>query len=158
MRLFKILIISFILSSVALAAAKKPRKVTIVPKFSTERILTEILAYKSLEFRADLQIPTVILESKASIKQFQDEIELQWHMRPTMITNAYVVNYNKIYLTDDKAYYDKVGRCIDDSLAHELTHYIQVKYKGWSLDGDEGLEWDAVEVQTWFREKFCKID
>lgn len=157
MQLYKILLISLVLSSTCFAAGKKTRKVTVVPKYSTEHILKEILAYKNIEFRADVPLPSVTMESKASLKQFQDEIEPQWHMRPAVITNAYIVNYNKIYLNDDKAYYDKVERCIDDSLAHELTHYIQVKYLGKSLEDDESLEWDAVDTQTWFREQFCKI-
>ncbi len=45
---------------------------------------------------------------------------------------------------------------MDDSLAHELVHYVQVKYQKFDLN-DESLEWDAVDIQTAFREKFCPV-
>jgi hypothetical protein len=58
---------------------------------------------------------------------------------------------------DDAAYYTQLRRCIDDSLAHELTHYVQVVYQGWVLDGfDDSIEFNAIDVQTWFREQFCR--
>jgi hypothetical protein len=55
------------------------------------------------------------------------------------------------------AYDSQHHRFIDDSLAHELTHYVQVKYQGWVLDGmDDSIELNAIEVQTWFRETYCQ--
>ena len=44
---------------------------------------------------------------------------------------------------------------VDDSVAHELTHFVQAKYQNFDLN-DESLEWDAIDVQNWFRENFCK--
>ncbi len=134
------------------AAPVKPAEL----KYSLDFILQQVLIKKNIPFRADLEIPKLFVESKTPLKQFQDAVEQQWGFRPDIITNAYVVQSNEIYLLDEAAYYDQTKRCIDDSLAHELTHYVQVKYKKYDLN-DESLEWDAVEIQTWFRETFCKL-
>lgn len=122
---------------------------------SPDSILRAILSYKQLDHRPEIPMPTIIMASKADLKKFQDEVESQWNMRPKLISNVFIVSVNKIYLNDDKSYYDRVKRCIDDSLAHELTHYIQAKYRGWSLD-DDSLESDAIDTQTWFRSTYCK--
>lgn len=127
---------------------------SVKPKYSTMFILTRILEYKNLSFNSEIPMPAVILSSEASLKQFQDDIEPQWGFRPDVITNAYVVHLNKIYLYDDKNYYAGHQRCIDDSLAHELAHYVQVQYRKWDLN-DDSLEWDAIDTQNWFREQHC---
>lgn len=127
---------------------------TVKPMHTTQFILERILEYKNLTFQSEIPMPEVVLSSKALLKDFQDDIEPQWGIRPDVITNAYVVRLNKIYLYDDKAYYAEHGRCIDDSLAHELAHYVQVQYRKWDLN-DDSLEWDAIDTQTWFRSQHC---
>lgn len=124
---------------------------------STECVLKAILAHKNLAFRPEIEIPKVILESRSSLKDFQDAVEPQWKMRPDYFTNVYVTGRNEIFLMDRLDYYQRTGRFVDDSLAHELMHYVQVKYRGWELDGsDDSLELDAVNVQSWFRDEFMK--
>ena len=127
---------------------------TVKPVYSSHFILTRILEYKNLAYNPEIPLPAVVLSSEAELKQFQDDIEPQWGFRPDTITNAYVVHLNKIYLYDDKAYYTGHQRCIDDSLAHELAHYIQVQYRKWDLN-DDSLEWDAIDTQNWFRSQHC---
>lgn len=124
-------------------------------KYTPEFILARILEKKHLTFDPQKTSPKVLFASQVTLKQFQDDVEAQWNFRPDVVTNVYVVKQNKIYLLDDAAYYEKTGRCIDDSLAHELTHYVQVVYQNWDL-ADESLEWDAVDMQTWFRETYCQ--
>lgn len=125
--------------------------------YSTECVLKAILKHKGLEFRPEIEIPKLTVESKSSLKEFQDALEPQWKMRPDNFTNAYAAHRNEIFLMDDLAYYQRTKRFVDDSLAHELQHYVQVKYRGWDLDGaDDSLELDAVNVQTWFREEFMQ--
>lgn len=125
--------------------------------YSTECVLKAVLAKKKLAFRPELEIPQVKVESKSSLKEFQDAVEPQWKMRPDYFTNAYVVHLNQIFLMDEASYYRRTGRFVDDSLAHELAHYVQVKYQGWTLDGaDDSIEMDAIDVQTWFRDEFMK--
>lgn len=68
--------------------------------------------------------------------------------------NMYVVKTDEIYLNDSASSYGRHGRIIDDSLAHEYAHYVQVVYEGADRENDpnDALESDAVAVQTWFRE------
>ena len=77
--------------------------------------------------------------------------------RPEEITNAFAIENNEIYLLDDANYYKRLKRCIDDSLAHELVHYIQTKYQGWDISQDESLEWEAIDIQSELRAELCSI-
>lgn len=122
--------------------------------YSPETILDYVLAKKKLIRDPALQMPEILLKSVTPLEVFQNAIHEQWGFLPEFITNAYSVKTNRIFLMDDKAYYDQLNRCIDDSLAHELTHYVQVVYQKWDLS-DDSLEWDAVDIQTQFREDFC---
>ena len=56
------------------------------------------------------------------------KIAPQWHFRPPLFANAYVVARNEIYLMDEPAYYRRMHRTLDESLAHEFAHYLQVTY------------------------------
>jgi hypothetical protein len=132
--------------------AKNPVKI-VKPKYSYDFILEKVLEYKKLERKSSITDPKVFFKSQIKLKQFQDAIEKQWGQRPKEITNAFAISNNEIYLLDDADYYQKTGRCIDDSLAHEIVHFIQVKYLNYDIN-DESLEWEAVEIQTWFRENF----
>lgn len=122
--------------------------------YSVEFVLDYVLAKKKLVRDPDILPPELFLQSTTTLDFFQESIKDQWGFVPDVYTNAYDVSTNRIFLSDDKSYYDKMGRCLDDSLAHEVTHYVQVKYQNWSLD-DESLEWDAIDIQTQFREDFC---
>jgi hypothetical protein len=138
-------------ASVPAFGAVETAKLRYQPNF----VFTQILIHKELQLDPTKPFPEIRFSSQVTLKEFQDDVEPQWGLRPDVITNAYVVQKNKIYLMDDKKYYDSHKRCIDDSLAHELTHYIQSKYRGWDLN-DDSLEWDAIDVQTWFREQYCR--
>lgn len=122
--------------------------------YSTEGILDYVLAKKKLARNPEIPLPELHLKSQTSLEVFQSSLVDQWNFLPEIITNVYSVKTNRIFLMDDKAYYDDLKRCIDDSLAHELTHYVQVMYQKWDHE-DESLEWDAVDIQTQFREDFC---
>lgn len=124
-------------------------------RYSREFVLEKVLELKRQKFRPEIPVPLVLMESETPLKIFQDAIEAQWGMRPDFITNAFSVSHNMIFLSDDEAYYERTKRCIDDSLAHELTHYVQAKYQGFDLH-DDSLEWDAIDVQTAFRETYCR--
>lgn len=140
-----------------LGAMTVPPSKTVNLKYSKEQIFDFILQYKNKQPIPSIALPSLHLKSKTPLKQFQDDIEKQWGLRPKEITNAYVIHLNKIYLMDDADYYQKTGRCLDDSLAHELTHFYQSQYQGYTIDGnDDFFEMDAIEVQTAFREQFCR--
>lgn len=125
-------------------------------KYSPEFILKQVLVRKNKTYDKQIPMPQFFYESSTPLIQFQDAIEKQWGFRPDVFTNAFVAERNEIYILDDAEYYKKAERCMDDSVAHELTHYVQVKYQKFDLN-DESLEMDAIDVQTWFRENFCKL-
>lgn len=124
-------------------------------RYPTDFILKFVLEKKNLEMQPDIPVPKFYFESKTPLKQFQDAIESQWGFRPDRFSNAFSVAHNHVYVSDDAEYYRRTGRCMDDSVAHELVHYLQSKYQGWDLS-DESVEWQAVEIQTEFREAYCK--
>lgn len=124
-------------------------------KYALDFLIDKTLEKKHQTRRPNVALPTFHFQSTTPLKQFQDAIEKQWGFRPDVFTNAFAVANNEIYIMDDAEYYRKQNRCMDDSVVHELTHYIQVKYLDWDLN-DESLEWDAIEIQTQFREEFCR--
>lgn len=124
-------------------------------RYTEEFILEQVLKLKNWEYRPDVPMPSFHYASKTPLEVFQNAIEEQWGMRPDLITNAFAVKHNMIFILDEAVYYESKGRCMDDSVAHELTHYVQSKYRGWDMN-DDSLEWDAIDIQTQFREKFCK--
>ena len=151
-----ILLIGLAVDASASTSAQNPANLI----YSQQFILNQVLLLKNLKLDDTKILPTLRFESQTLLKDFQDAIEKQWHMRPDFFSSAYAVLQNTIYLIDEDAYYKRTQRCMDDSLAHELTHYVQVQYQGADLlnaaDIDiDGYEMDAIDVQTRFREKFC---
>ncbi|MFN8790467.1 MAG: hypothetical protein ACK5Y2_03315 [Bdellovibrionales bacterium] len=60
-----------------------------------------------------------------------------------------------IYLYSNSNFYESRGRFIEDSLAHEIYHYVQVHYYKTPIDQFSDFEEiAAVEVQTDFRDRF----
>lgn len=148
----KTLITIILLTLTTSTFAKVPAQL----KYKVDFLFSQVLEKKRQTKNDNIKFPTIYYSSKTPLKQFQDAIEKQWGMRPDYITNAYAVDNNEIYIMDDADYYESLKRCMDDSLVHELTHYVQVKYLNWDLS-DESLEWDAVEIQTNFRNEFCPV-
>ncbi len=135
-------------------AVKKPRVVKL--QFTTDFILEQVLLKKNLNYRPEIPKPNLSVESKTKLSYFQEAMLSQWGFKPNVFTNAFAVIKNEVFLSDHAAYYKKYNRCMDDSMAHELTHYVQTKYQNYDL-ADESLENEAVEIQTWFREVHCKL-
>ena len=124
-------------------------------RYTKEFIFEKVLELKRQTLKPEIPLPEIFYESKTPLSQFQDAIEEQWGMRPDRITNAYALKKNEIYISDDADYYGRTNRCMDDSVAHEMVHYIQARYQGWDLN-DDSLEWDAIDMQTAFREAYCR--
>ena len=129
------------------AANVQPAKLRFEPRFVLEKVAQRM----EVTLRPDVALPAIFVESATPLRQFQDAMEGQWQFRPPLISNAYSIASNEIYLTDDASFYLRFKRTLDDSLAHELVHYIQAKYFKEDLSTD-GCEVQAVEVQQWFRE------
>jgi hypothetical protein len=62
---------------------------------------------------------------------------------------------NKIYLLNNLKWY-ALPRTPVDSLAHELTHFVQIRDLNQSGNDEDQLEIDAVKVQDWFRTNYGK--
>jgi hypothetical protein len=114
-------------------------------------ILAAVARRMNVTLRPDRPLPRIYFESSTSLEQFQDAIAPQWHFRPPLFANAYVVARNEIYLMDDPSYYRRMRRTLDESLAHEFAHYLQVMYFAADL-ADETCEGEAIAVQIAFRD------
>jgi len=126
-------------------------------RFDPRVILEAVARHMQVTLRPDVPMPAIHVESAIPLRKFQDAIEVQWRARPPHVTNAYAIARNEIYLSDDAAFYGRLGRTLDDSLAHELVHYIQAKYLNDDLTSD-WCEIQAAEVQSWFRELVVRQD
>lgn len=139
------------------AAARKARAARAPARlcYSPGEILAAVAGQMQVDLKTDIPSPEILMASQTPLKRFQDAVEKQWGMRPDQILNAYAVPTNEIYLLDDPGYYVRLKRAIDDSLAHEFVHFLQVRYKNNPLDKDDDTpEMEAVSIQTWFRETF----
>jgi len=113
-------------------------------------ILARVAQQMNVQLHADEPLPGVFLESRTPLAQFQDAVQKQWRHRPARFANVYVTERNEIYLSDDPSYYRRMQRTLDESLAHEFTHYLQARYLGYDL-ADESCEAQALDVQMAFR-------
>lgn len=125
-------------------------------RFPVECILKAVAKNKNVILRSDTPMPKIYMGSEVTLEQFQNAVELQWNLRPNGFLNVYIINNNEIYMMDEASYYSRLKRFLDDSMAHELTHYIQVMYQGFDLarGEDDSLENDAISTQNWFRQTF----
>ena len=137
------------------AAPLAPVKLRFDPPFVLELVARRM----QVTLRPDVPLPAIFVESTVPLRQYQDAMEAQWRFRPPVVSNAYAIERNEIYLSDDASFYRRLKRTIDDSLAHELVHYVQAKYFNEDLSTD-GCEIQAAEVQRWFREEYVlpKVD
>ena len=132
-------------------APAEPVKLRFDPRFVLEAVAQRM----DVTLRPDVPLPAVFVESMVPLRQFQDAMEVQWQFRPHLVANAYAIARNEIYLSDDPSYYRRFKRTIDDSLAHELVHYIQAQYFQEDLASDS-CEVQAAEIQRWFRDEHVR--
>ncbi len=129
-------------------AAFAPSKLRYESLYILEAVAREL----NVTLRSDVPMPAIFLQSATPLARFQDALASQWGFRPRVFANAYAVARNEIYLMDDASYYTRLRRTLDDSLAHELAHYIQVRYFSADL-ADQSCELEAISVQQWFRQE-----
>lgn len=127
-------------------------------KYSPACILQAVAVHRKVTLDRAKPLPKIYLSSQTALEDFQDAVELQWGERPLVFTNVYAATPNAIFLVNDSSNLIN-GRTLDDVLAHELTHYLQVAYMGadpkMSTDGDET---EATTVQHWFRETYMETN
>jgi hypothetical protein len=125
------------------------------PKYPLSCTAAVIAKEMKVTLKDDIPLPTVKYASEVLLVDFQNAVEPQWGFRPDVILNVYVAAANDIYVLDGAADYAGTDRTIDDVLAHELVHFVQVQYKG-TLVPDDFSEYEAVLLQQWYRQKFME--
>lgn len=125
------------------------RTATVTLRLDPYVILQQVAQQMNVTLRPDVPLPKIFLESNTPLRQFQRAIAPQWKFRPHVFANAYAAERNEIYLSDDARYYKKRNRTLDDSLAHEFVHYIQVRYRNDNLE-DDSCEMEAIDMQLSF--------
>lgn len=122
---------------------------------SRDCIFKLMMKHMNKPIDANRPLPRIRTQSETPLSEFQDSMEVLWKFRPEVFTNAFQPFRNEIFILNEKAFYEEHKRSVYDSLAHELTHYFQYAYQNadFTVD-DEGLEWHAVDIQTWFRETY----
>jgi hypothetical protein len=144
-----------LLALLALPAAAADGE-TAKPLYKPDCVLAAVAGKKGVALDASRPAPMVLYGSKIPLTRFLEAAKEQLAgFVPDRVMNMYTVKTNEIYLNDAASTYGRHGRIIDDSLAHEYAHFIQVAYDGRTMgDGsDDFLESEAVAVQTWFREQ-----
>ncbi len=139
------------------ANAGPTRKNTAPLRYAPECSLQAVLKYKNVTPRADIPIPIIYLGSETTLRQMTDALyPHQWTSPPAEFSNAFAYKNgrNEIYLLDDPKYNAKHGRFTDDSLAHELIHFVQIRYQNADLTQDDFAEFDAISFQNWFRDTY----
>ncbi len=126
-------------------------------RYSAECILKAIAAYMRSEVK--VAIPKIIYQSETTVEEFQKlgRANFMGGSPPDTVLTMYAYEPNIIFLRDGPENY-RDGKYIEDSLAHELAHFIQVRIRGESADNDpmDLLEGEAVGVQFWFRENYLQ--
>lgn len=149
---FSLILLSVSICRPTMASPQTEQKTHLL--FPIETYFHFVLREKKLIENGTIPFPQVLFSSETNLAQFQNALKDQWGFIPDQITNAYSIKTNEIYLLDDAHYYEMQNTCMDDSLVHELTHYIQSRYQKFDLN-DEMLELEAIEIQQKFRSQFC---
>jgi hypothetical protein len=133
-------------------AGRSPARVATL-QHDPQFILEAVARRMGVRLQPDMPPPAIRLESGTPLQRMQAAAEKQWGFRPPVFVTTYATATNEIYLIDEAALYERYRRTLDDSLAHELVHYIQARYLGDRFH-TEWSEVEAVAIQTWFREQF----
>lgn len=147
-----------LLLALALLASTSGAAIRRMPLRHDPKCVLEAVAF-AMNVRLDPAVPApaLRLETQTPLAEFADAVQPQWGSRPDVFTNAYSPSADKVFLIEDADYYEKFKRDIADSLAHEYAHFIQVRYKGISIETfSDSEESEAVHIQTWFRDNYIR--
>lgn len=128
---------------------------TAKPAFRPECVLAAVAARKGVRLDPARRPPMVLFASLIPLARYREAAKEQLGgLEVDQVLNMYVVKTDEIFISDAARNYGRHGRTIDDSIAHEFGHYLQVVYDGADLadDVNDSLETEAIALQTWFRE------
>lgn len=129
-----------------------------LPTEKEQRCILELIAQKkNISLNSQIVVPKIIYASESNLKSFNADVFPQWGVSADEISNVYVIAKDIIYIIDDADYYKKHVRFIEDSIAHEYVHYLQVKYQNTNILADESgfVELEAIDLQNWYRENYA---
>jgi len=129
-----------------------PERVAML-RYNPQFILQAVARRMGIALLPGMPVPAVLLESRTPLERLQAAAERQWGFRPHVFVTAYASAGNEIYLIDDATLYERYKGTPDDSLAHELVHYLQANYRKDTFNTDWS-EFEAVAIQTWFRNEY----
>ncbi len=159
MKIQIIMALFFAMAGVAQAAVL-PEAVLEDARKQESCILDYVVANRYMKRNASLPMPEIVYGHEISVEEFNRRLaDMLGDFRYSAVSNVYYSSENTIFLSDTEASYpEKSGRTIYDSLAHELTHYVQYAYRHYSNEeaASDGAEEEAVYVQNDFREAFSK--
>ena len=149
--------------AVKMRADKWNAEVTARLRYDETCILRLVAAEMEIPLKKEVSLPAVYFGSKVPFAQFLAAYRTQSNAEPTQVLNMYMLNSNEIYISDKASNYASFGRSMDDSLAHEYVHYLQVKYRGYTVrdfveDFEDSLENQAIRYQVSFREKYIVVE
>jgi len=141
-----------------IGSGKKSSTETVKLRYEEKCILRLVAAEMKIPLKKEIPLPGIYFGSKVPFAQFLAAYRTQSDSDPNQVSNVYILKNNEIYLSDKAVYYGNFGRALDDSLAHEYVHYLQVKYRGYTIeDCDDNAENQAIHYQTLFREKYIAV-
>jgi hypothetical protein len=147
--------ILLILSSVqANAAGILPASELEHVRNSVPCVLDFVLKKNWKTFDSAIPLPRVVFSHEVTVEEFNKSVASPYTYYPT-VQNAFVPKENTIYLDSRTVVYEKYGKTLIDSLAHELTHYVQHFYWHYTEEDaySDGAESLAVRTQFAFREE-----
>ncbi|MBI4349149.1 MAG: hypothetical protein HY553_20090 [Elusimicrobia bacterium] len=144
-------------AALSLIVSAPPATVFVEPRHELACTFAGVLEVMGQSPRPELPLPALRLQHRTPLSEFQDAVEPQWNLRPDVFLNAYAAARNEVFILTEADYYARLSRFVDDSIAHELAHYVQVRYRNIPIEHlDDSLEAEAIHVQTEFRERFLK--
>ncbi|TBR17071.1 hypothetical protein EPO15_17775 [bacterium] len=144
-----------LLAALLCVPARAAAPETAAPAFKPECVLAAVAGRKGVVLDPARPLPMVLFASSIPVSRYREAAKEQLGgMEVDTVLNMYVVKTDEIYIQDAAANYGRFGRTIDDSVAHEFGHYLQVVYDKADVanDANDSLESEAVALQTWFRE------
>jgi hypothetical protein len=150
------LLLAALLQTVTAAQAAAPKPVPMPLRHEPRCVLDAVAFAMNVRLDPARPFPALALETKTPLAEFQAAAQRQWGEKPEVFLNLYSVAEERIYLIEDLDYYTRLKRDIADSLAHELAHYVQVHYKGYTADQLAWGEDEAIHIQTWFRDHYVR--
>ena len=125
-------------------------------QYDARCIFEAVADFKKVKLGNSIPLPRIRLASETPHEEFLAAAKEQLGgEKPEIMLHMYVAKTNEIYLNDASSMF-RPGRTIDDVLAHEFVHFLQVRYQGETDGTADWIEQEAVFIQLRFRAEFVQ--